>query len=80
MGIIQKQGIANTIISYLGILIGFVNILILQPYMLDPDEIGLTRILFSLATLFATIFPLGLNGVIVKFLPEYRDEKGNKGF
>lgn len=80
MGIIQKQGIANTMISYLGILIGFVNILILQPYMLDPDEIGLTRILFSLATLFATIFPLGLNGVIVKFLPEYRDEKGNKGF
>lgn len=80
MGIIQKQGIANTIISYLGILIGFVNVLILQPYMLKPDEIGLTRILFSLATLFATIFPLGLTGVIVKFLPEYRDDKGNKGF
>jgi O-antigen/teichoic acid export membrane protein len=80
MGIIQKQGIANTIISYLGIAIGFVNILILQPYMLSPDEIGLTRILFSLATLFATIFPLGLNGVIVKFLPEYRDDNGNKGF
>ena len=80
MGIIQKQGIANTIISYIGILIGFVNVLILQPYMLNPDEIGLTRILFSLSTLFATIFPLGLNGVIVKFLPEYRNEKGNHGF
>jgi O-antigen/teichoic acid export membrane protein len=80
MGIIQKQGIANTIVSYLGIAIGFVNVLILQPYMLSADEIGLTRILFSLATLFATIFPLGLNGVIVKFLPEYRDDKGNKGF
>lgn len=80
MGIIQKQGIANTLISYIGILIGFVNVLILQPYMLSPDEIGLTRILFSIATLFATIFPLGLNGVIVKFLPEYRNGHSNKGF
>lgn len=80
MGIIQKQGIANTFISYIGILIGFVNVLILQPYMLNADEIGLTRILFSIATLFATIFPLGLNGVIVKFLPEYRNENGNSGF
>ncbi|HRG60054.1 MAG TPA: polysaccharide biosynthesis protein, partial [Bacteroidia bacterium] len=63
MGIIQKQGIQNTIISYIGIIIGFVNVLILQPIMLSADEIGLTRILFSIATLFATIFPLGLNGV-----------------
>lgn len=80
MGIIQKQGIQNTIISYIGIIIGFVNVLILQPIMLSADEIGLTRILFSIATLFATIFPLGLNGVLVKFIPEYRKEPDNKGF
>lgn len=80
MGIIQKQGITNTIISYVGILIGFVNVLILQPYMLSPDEIGLTRILFSIATLFATVFPLGLNGVILKFLPEFRKQNDNHGF
>jgi O-antigen/teichoic acid export membrane protein len=36
--------------------------------------------LFSLATLFATIFPLGLSGVIIKFLPEYRNQNGNSGF
>jgi O-antigen/teichoic acid export membrane protein len=81
MGIIQKQGIQNTIISYAGIIIGFVNILILQPIMLSPEELGLTRILYSTATLLGTIFPLGLNGVTIKFLPQFRDPKtGNNGF
>lgn len=81
MGVIQKQGIQNTIISYIGIIIGFVNVLILQPTMLSPDELGLTRILYSTATLLGTIFPLGLNGVTIKFLPQFRDsQNGNKGF
>jgi len=81
MGIIQKQGVQNTIISYLGIMIGFVNVLILQPIMLSPEELGLTRILYSTATLLGTIFPLGLNGVTIKFLPQFRDANtGNKGF
>jgi hypothetical protein len=41
MGIIQKQGIANTIISYLGIAIGFVNIIYIQPQLLSSEEVGL---------------------------------------
>lgn len=81
MGIIQRQGINNAIISYLGIGIGFLNILILQPIMLTPEEIGLTRILFSTATLIATIFPLGFNGVVIKFLPKYRNKENyHNGF
>ena len=81
MGVIQKQGTFNAVIGYIGIVIGFVNVLILQPYMLSPDELGLTRILYSTAALLGTIFPLGLNGVTIKFLPIYRNnENGNKGF
>ena len=81
MGIIQKQGIQNTIVSYVGILIGFVNVLILQPIMLTPEELGLTRILYSTATLLGTIFPLGLNGVTIKYLQQFRNrENGNNGF
>lgn len=80
MGVIQKQGIANTVISYAGIAIGFLNVLVLQPYMLTPEEIGLTRVLYSISTLIASIFPLGLNGVVVKYLPEYRNGGDNKGF
>ncbi len=49
--------------------------------MLRPEEIGLMRILYSTAILIGTIFPLGLNGAIIKFLPKFRNnETGHKGF
>ena len=75
MGSIQKQAIQNTIISYLGVAIGFVNTLILQPKMLSPEELGLTRILYSTSVLIATLFPLGLNAFTIKFFPKFRNSE-----
>jgi len=34
MGVIRRQGIKNTIIGYLGILIAFVSFFVVQPYCL----------------------------------------------
>ncbi len=49
--------------------------------MLKPEEIGLMRILYSTAILIGTIFPLGLNGAIIKFLPKFRNNStGHGGF
>jgi O-antigen/teichoic acid export membrane protein len=75
MGSIKKQGFWNTFISYFGILIGFINILVLQPKMLSATELGLTRILYSTAVLFGTLFPVGLNFLTIKYFPEFKNEK-----
>src|ERR1051326_2157632 len=81
MGDIRKQGINNTLITYLGILIGFFNNLVIMPSVLPKEELGLTRVLYSVAALFATIFPVGLAGAIVKFFPRFRDPgSGHHGF
>ena len=81
MGSIQKQAIQNTIISYLGVIIGFVNTIVLQPSMLSAEELGLTRILFSVSLLIATLFPLGLNSFTIKFFPKFRNkENGHNGY
>lgn len=81
MGAIQKQAVQNTIISYAGVMIGFVNTLILQPKMLLPEELGLTRILYSTSILIATLFPLGLNAFTIKFFPKFRNpENGHNGY
>lgn len=79
MGIIQRQGIQNTIVTYLGILIGFVNIIVLQPIFLTPEEIGLTRILFSFSSLIAVFFPLGIGPITIKYFPLFRN-KENKHY
>ncbi len=74
MGIIQKQGIQNTIITYFGILLGFFNLLVVQPFLLTPQEIGLTRVLFSFASLIAVFLPMGIANITVKFFPLFRNE------
>jgi O-antigen/teichoic acid export membrane protein len=81
VGEIRKQGIANSVITYTGIIIGFLNIVVIQPNFLQPEELGLTRILFSFSALIATVLPLGIGNVTIKFFPLFRDhEKRHNGY
>jgi O-antigen/teichoic acid export membrane protein len=72
---IKKQGIQNAIITYAGVVIGFVSLLFIQPNLLKPEELGLTRILIAAASLIATILPLGVSSVTTKFFPYFRNEE-----
>lgn len=81
LGIIQKQGIQNTVITYVGIAIGFVSLIFIQPHLLRTEELGLTRILLSASGLVATVLPLGISNVNVRFFPYFRNkEKGHHGY
>ena len=81
MSTIKKQGIRNTLITYTGVVIGFVSLLIIQPNLLKPEELGLTKIFIAAASLIATILPLGVSSVTTKFFPYFRnDEKQHHGY
>ena len=73
MGIIQRQGIRNAVITYAGIVIGFVNLIIIQPRFLTPEELGLTRLLFSFSALISSFLPLGIQNITLKYFPYYKD-------
>lgn len=74
MGVIKRQGIKNTVSTYLGIVLGFVNLLIVQPYFLTKEEIGLTRILYSFSLVIAVFVPLGIGNVTTRYFPLFKDE------
>ncbi|MGI8892000.1 MAG: lipopolysaccharide biosynthesis protein [Bacteroidia bacterium] len=74
MGIIQKQGIQNAFITYLGLIVGFVSLLIIQPAYLTPEEVGLTRVLISFSLLVAVFLPLGVTNITIRYFPHFRDE------
>lgn len=74
MGVIKRQGIKNTIITYIGIIIGAVNIIFIQPKLLTPEELGLTRLLYDFAYMIGLAVPLGLPNIIVKFFPFFKDK------
>jgi O-antigen/teichoic acid export membrane protein len=81
LGIIQRQGLKNTIITFAGILLGFVSLLYVQPHFLTAEEIGLTRVLFSLSSLIGVFLPLGIGTITVKYFPVFRNYKnGHNGF
>lgn len=80
MGIIEKQATKIMIYSYLGVGLGFLNIL-LSVHILSTDEVGLTRILIALSTFFAHFGSLGFNAVTLKFFPIFKNkENGHHGF
>ena len=81
MGIIQRQGLKNTIVTFTGILLGFVSLLYIQPHFLSAEEIGLTRVLFSFSSLVGVFLPLGIGTITVKYFPLFRNpQNGHNGF
>ena len=81
MGIIQRQGIKNTLSSYTGILLGFASLIVIQPKLLTTEEIGLARVLFAFSTLIASFIPIGVTNLTIKYFPHFRNDKnGHHGF
>ncbi|RSK24746.1 lipopolysaccharide biosynthesis protein [Hymenobacter metallilatus] len=81
MGIVQRQGLRNTIISYLGLALGFVSTTLVLPRFLEPQQLGLTTTLNSVATLFAQVAAVGFASVAIRFFPYFRNrENGHHGF
>ena len=72
MGIVQRNSITITILSYLGILIGYVNKILLLTNFLTEEQVGLVNILTGLAVLYAQFSALGINFSVVKFFPFFR--------
>lgn len=77
MGIIQKQSIYGLVLSYLGVILGFITTGYLMPEFLHEEEIGLLRVLVSYATLIAQFSSLGFSIVAVRMFPYFRDPKTN---
>jgi O-antigen/teichoic acid export membrane protein len=73
MGIVQRQTIRGTAWSYLGALLGFVNIIILSPKIFTTGEIGVVQLLLSFATMLAQFSSLGFTNVINRLFPYFRD-------
>lgn len=71
----KKQGIAGTILLYLGVIWGFVNSTLLFPKILGASIFGFVQTLSFTNNLIITFVLLGLPGAIVRFYPYFNDDK-----
>ncbi len=81
MGIVQKDAFRTMLISYLGIVLGYVNKGVLFLIIFTTEQIGLVNLIISLGTLFAQFANLGTIYTTWKFLPFLKNkERKHHGF
>lgn len=80
MGIIIRQSVKGTAVSYVGIGIGFVTTFFVLTNYLTAEEIGLTRVLIDAATVFAGLAQFGTVASSIRFYPYFKDGEKDHGF
>lgn len=81
MGFVQKDAFRTMILSYTGLVLGYLNKGVLFIVFLTTDEIGLINLIITIGLLFAQFSNLGTIYATWKYFPFFRNkEKNNYGF
>ena len=74
-----KQGFYNSVWLFVGIVLGYVNTVLLFPIFLSADQFGLTRVLWAAGTVFAQFTLLGGPQVLIKYFTDFKEKPKEKG-
>ena len=81
MGIIIRQSIKSSVVTYVGVAIGTLNVLFLYNKFLSTEQLGLYTALTSFPLVFAGFAHLGTPHVGVRFFNQFADsERQHNGF
>lgn len=72
MGLVIRHSIWNSVIQYVGIVLGYINTVLLFPKYLDADEYGLTRILLFVTIVICQFAQFGTPSMVIRFFPHFR--------
>ena len=67
---IAFQSIQTTLFSYVGVVLGYINVLWLYPYALDSTQLGIFRTIQDLGLLLVPFAQLGLGHGITRYFPK----------
>lgn len=78
---LKKQALHNTISIYLGIVIGYLNTVLLFPRFFSDSEFGLTRIFLAVSSIIAILAHAGIPAITTKYFPVFKNkQEGHRGF
>ncbi len=80
MGIVLKQSLNNTIVTYIGFAIGAVNTLFLYTNFMQPENYGLIQVVLSVSGILMPILAFGVPNSLVKFYSSFKSEKDQGRF
>ncbi|MFM9946283.1 MAG: lipopolysaccharide biosynthesis protein, partial [Bacteroidia bacterium] len=76
MGLIIRQSLKASISNYVGLIIGYVNILILMPKVFEPEQVGISRFVIDISGVLAGFASLGLVFSMSRFFPKFKEKNG----
>jgi len=81
MGVVKRQGIKQSIVTYVSMVVGAVNLVFLYPAALTKEEIGIINFVRDAAILLSPFLFWGGTELIVRYFPTFKDEKkGHHGY
>jgi len=81
LGIIERQALKNTIFSYIGLVLGYLNVIVLFPAYFTIEQFGLIQLIQSISVVYSQFSAFGLVNIIVRYFPFFKSEdKKHSGF
>jgi O-antigen/teichoic acid export membrane protein len=81
MGIVKKQVYKNTIVSYAGMAIAYINTVLLFPFFTNSTQYGFYNLIISVSVLYSLVASMGVPGILLRYFPFYRTEdRKHNGF
>ena len=80
MGIVLKQSLNNTIITYIGFAVGAINTLFLYTQFLTDEYYGLVSVILSYSAVLMPILAFGVPNTLVKFFSSFNDDNDSDSF
>ncbi|WP_424961675.1 lipopolysaccharide biosynthesis protein [Ekhidna sp.] len=80
MGVVIKQSFWGTVLSYLGVVVGYLNTLYFRAEYLDLFQIGLFTLITANAMMVSPISSFGMGSSFIKFFPSFQETSRNRFF
>jgi len=80
MGIVLKQSLNNTLITYGGFAIGALNLLFLYTRFLSDEYFGLVNVILSASSVLMPLLAFGIPNAMIKYYSAFQERNGRDGF
>lgn len=74
MGIVLKQSLQNTLITYMGFGIGALNTLVLYTHLMADEDYGLVQVVLSVGAVLTPLFSFGVPNTLVKYFSGFKGQ------
>ncbi len=81
MGEIKRQSIISALVQYIGIALGFFNMMVFLPKALGQSNLGFYTFFMTMGTTLSLVTQLGIPNTTIRYFPYFLDEKNkHNGF